>query len=107
MDRDLIPREVGFASASSLILFISVFFFVGVPSRSTLLKPQPSVTGTSVLETLWVAAHSRTVRERMEEVDDPTLDNLRKVGMFEICLGDVHSSRSVGLSEADSEALLE
>ena len=106
VDRDLSPQEVGFATASSLILFISVFFFVGVPSCSTLLKPQPSITGMSVLETLWVTAHSWTVHEHMKEVNDPTLDNLCKAGMFEICLGDLHSSQSVGLSEADSKALL-
>lgn len=71
------------------------------------MKPQPSVTGLSVLETLWIAAHSQTVREHMEEVDNPSLDNLRKAGMFQICLGDVHGSQHVASPESDSEALLE
>ena len=72
------------------------------PSRSVLARPD--INGVSVLETMWVAVHSRTIREHMADVEEPSLDNLRKAGMFMICLGDVHRSRVLA---PESEAILE
>ena len=51
-----------------------------------------SVTGTSVLECLWLEAHSAPIHTRMETIEEPHLDKLRTAGMFDVCLGDVGRS---------------
>jgi uncharacterized protein YjeT (DUF2065 family) len=104
IDKNLISFEVVFASGASLVLFVLAFFFVGMPPRRA--YPRPSINGVSVLETLWVAAHSRTIREHMTDVEEPSLDNLRKAGMFMIRLGDIYASR-VLVPDSESEAFLE
>ena len=86
VNKDFISVQVIFASVASLILLIIVSWFIGVPPR--VMQPRASVTGISVLETLWIAAHSWSLCEHMAEVNDPSLDNLRKAGKFQICLGD-------------------
>ena len=68
------------------------------------MRLRPNVTGLSVLETIWIVAHSGTLREHMENVDKASLDYLRKVGMFKICLGDIRGS---GALEGEHEAFLE
>ena len=75
-----------------------------MPQR--LACPRPSINGVSILETLWVAVHSRTIREHMADVEEPSLDNLRKAGMFTIRLGDIYASR-VLVPDSESEAFLE
>jgi hypothetical protein len=68
------------------------------------------VSGVSVLETLWIAAHSQALYERLADVDDASLDNLRAAGMFGICIADVkaeHSKPSHQDSESDRSTLLE
>ena len=94
--------QVAFASTASLILFVLVFCLIGIPSR--LPQHGSSVTGLSVLEVLWVAAHSRSLCESMADVHDPSLDHLRRVGMFKVCLGNIRGSQP---EEAESEAILE
>ncbi|KAF8554057.1 hypothetical protein OG21DRAFT_1581203 [Imleria badia] len=74
--------NVVFASIASLILFILVFHLIGMSSK--LPQNYSSITGLSVLETLWVAAHSQTLQDHMANVDNPSLDNLRKEGMFKV-----------------------
>ncbi|KAF8123873.1 hypothetical protein EV363DRAFT_1178868, partial [Boletus edulis] len=93
---------VVFASGASLVLLILAFLLVGIPAKDA--HPCSSINGVSVLETLWIAAHSRTIREHMADIEEPSLDNLRKAGMFTIRLGDVHASRSL---VSESEAFLE
>ena len=66
--------------------------------------PSPSIHGVSVLETLWIGVHSRTIHAHMTDIKEPSLDNLRKAGMFMICLGDIRASRVLA---PESEALLE
>ena len=50
------------------------------------------VSGTSVLECLWLEAHSESLHSRLETIEEPRLDRLRATGMFDICLGDVGRS---------------
>ena len=64
-----------------------VSWFIGVPSRT--MQPRVSIAGISVLETLWIAAHSWSLCERMAEVDDPSLGNLRKAGKFQTRFGNI------------------
>ena len=40
----------------------------------------------------------------MANVNDPSLDHLRRVGMFQVCLGNIRGSQS---DEAESESFLE
>ena len=68
------------------------------------MRPCPNITGLSVLEIIWIVAHSETLRGRMANVNNASLDNLRKVGMFELCLGDIRGSRVL---EGEREAFLE
>ncbi|KAG6370639.1 hypothetical protein JVT61DRAFT_11273 [Boletus reticuloceps] len=98
----LIFFKVVFASGASLVLLILAFLLVGIPSKYA--HPHSSINGVSVLETLWIALHSRTIREHMADIEEPSLDNLRKAGMFTIRLGDVYASRSL---VSESEAFLE
>ncbi|KIJ14602.1 hypothetical protein PAXINDRAFT_12700 [Paxillus involutus ATCC 200175] len=87
-----------FASTASFLLFVIGFFLVGWPSRRC-----TSVSGVSVLETLWIAAHSQVLHERMADIDDASLDNLRAAGMFGICIADVQSEYSIPTSRVDSK----
>jgi hypothetical protein len=67
------------------------------------------VSGVSVLETLWIAAHSQALYERMVDIDDTSLDNLRAAGMFGICIADVKAEPCTPnhrVSESDSDTLL-
>ncbi|KAF8132803.1 hypothetical protein EV363DRAFT_1259252 [Boletus edulis] len=91
-----------FASGASLVLLILGFLLVGMPPRFA--RHRPSINGVSVLETLWIAAHSRTICEHMADIEQPSLDNLRKAGMFTIRLGDIYASR---VMVPESEAFLE
>ena len=103
LHRDLILFQVIFASTASLILFILVLCLIRIPSR--LPQHGSSITGLSVLETLWVAAHSQTLCENMADVNNPSLDHLRRVGMFKVCLGNIRGSSQ--FNDAESETFLE
>lgn len=71
------------ASVASVVLLILAFYMVGVD------PPTPSaITELGVLETLWLEAHSHVLHERMLQVEDPTVHNLRVAGMFDVCLAD-------------------
>lgn len=50
------------------------------------------ISGTSVLECLWLEAHSELLHSRLQTVEEPRLDTLRAAGMFDICLGDIGRS---------------
>ncbi|KAF8836819.1 hypothetical protein BDN67DRAFT_973663 [Paxillus ammoniavirescens] len=97
--------NVLFASTASLVLSVIGCLLVGRLSRRC-----TSVSGVSVLETLWIAAHSQALYERMADIDDTSLDNLRAAGMFGICIADVKAERSTPshrVSESDRSTLLE
>ena len=53
-----------------------------------------SVSGTSVLECLWLEAQSDVHHVRLKAVDAPRLDKLRAAGTFEVRLGEVAGGRS-------------
>lgn len=69
-----------------------------------LMRPRPNATALSVLETIWTVAHCDTLREHMADVDNASLDHLRKACMFKICLGDIRGSWAL---EGEREAFLE
>lgn len=71
------------ASVASVMLFILAFYMLGVtPSTPS------AITTFGVLETLWLEAHSETLHERMMDVEEPTVYNLRVAGMFEVCIAE-------------------
>ena len=82
------------------------FSLIRIPSKSRLPQHASglSITGLSVLEILWIAAHSQTLHENMANVNNPSLDHLRRVGMFKVCLGNIQNSQA---EEAESEPFLE
>ena len=91
-----------FASGASLGLFLLAFLFVGMPLRHAFTHP--SINGVGVLEILWISTHSQIIHEHMADIEEPSLNNLRKEGMFTICLGDIHASQVLA---SESEAFLE
>lgn len=55
---------------------------LGIPSK--IPRNRPLVNGTSVLEVLWIGAHSRSLRKRLQIIGLPSSGTLRPGGMFEI-----------------------
>ncbi|KAF8546560.1 hypothetical protein OG21DRAFT_1607730 [Imleria badia] len=75
--------KVVIASVASVLLFILAFYMIGVGSWTP-----SAITELGVLEALWLEAHSEVLHERMLQVEDPTVYNLRVAGMFDVCLAD-------------------
>lgn len=68
---------------------------LGLPSKPA--QAIPLVEGTSVLEMLWVGAHTSSLRERLKAIVRPSPKKLRSGGMFDVYLakGDAaHESRN-------------
>ncbi|KAF8449296.1 hypothetical protein L210DRAFT_2656430 [Boletus edulis BED1] len=88
LNLNMIP--IVFASVASFTALILVPFIIGKkPSK----EHAPIVTGTSVLECLWLEAQSEELHSRIKAIEEPRSDNLRAGGMFDVSLGDiVHSS---------------
>lgn len=85
-----------------MTLFLLLFYIVGVSSPRSL-----PVSSLGVLETLWLESHSQRIHDRMLEVDDPSLDNLRRAGMFRVCLADELGVRRESDEQHDSFLTLE
>ncbi|KAF8415262.1 hypothetical protein L210DRAFT_3637385, partial [Boletus edulis BED1] len=51
------------------------------------------ISGTSMLESLWLEAHSEALHSRLNTIEDPRSDMSKAAGMFDVALGDIgHSS---------------
>lgn len=61
-----------------------------------------SISGTSVLECLWLEAQSEQLHSCLQTVGEPNLDALRAAGMFDVRLGDIGWS---GYAEAEQPIL--
>ena len=83
-------EKILFASMASFVSLILTIIIIG-KGPSTRKHPT-SVSGTSVLECLWLEAHSELLHSHIQTVEEPCLDTLRAAGMFEICLGDIGRS---------------
>ena len=59
-----------------------VYLMLGVPSKIT--RGRPLVEGATVLEMLWIGAHSRSLRKRLQAISLPSSEMLRSGGMFDI-----------------------
>ncbi|KAF8449309.1 hypothetical protein L210DRAFT_3640903 [Boletus edulis BED1] len=88
LNLNMIP--IVFASVASFTALILVPFIIG---KKTSKEHAPMVTGTSVLECLWLEAQSEELHSRIKAIEEPRSDNLRAGGMFDVSLGDIgHSS---------------
>ncbi|KAF8449306.1 hypothetical protein L210DRAFT_3640901 [Boletus edulis BED1] len=93
LNLNMIP--IVFASVASFIALILVPFIIGKkPSK----EHAPLVTGTSVLECLWLEAQSEALDSWIKAIEEPRSDSLRAGGMFDVSLGDI--GRSSLASEA-------
>jgi hypothetical protein len=102
--KDVDSFKVLFASTACLVLFAMVFFLIGRSSGHC-----TSVSGVSVLQTLWIAAHSQALYERMADIDDTLPVNMRAAGMSGIYIADVRPERclpSHRIRQSDSDTLL-
>ena len=81
--------QVMFASIASLVSLILAIIIIGKgPSR----EHPTSISGTSVLECLWLEAQSELLHSRLQTIEEPRVDTLRAAGMLDICLGDIGRS---------------
>ncbi|KAG6377267.1 hypothetical protein JVT61DRAFT_1331 [Boletus reticuloceps] len=88
-------QKIVFASVASFTALILVPLIVGKKSK----EHSPLITGTSVLECLWLEAQSEALHSRMKAIEEPRSDSLRAGGMFDVSLGDI------GRSSLASEAM--
>ncbi|KAF8440849.1 hypothetical protein L210DRAFT_3538526 [Boletus edulis BED1] len=93
LNLNIIP--IVFASVASFTALILVPLIVGKKSK----EHSPLITGTSVLECLWLEAQSEALHSRMKAIEEPRSDSLRAGGMFDVSLGDI------GRSSLASEAM--
>ncbi|EIW74666.1 hypothetical protein CONPUDRAFT_93831 [Coniophora puteana RWD-64-598 SS2] len=70
---------------SSLIMLCLAIRLGGIRNRGK----SPSILSVGVLEMIWLADHDPLMRSKVGEVENPTVDNLRAAGMFEVCFTDV------------------
>ncbi|KAH7920745.1 hypothetical protein BV22DRAFT_1132840 [Leucogyrophana mollusca] len=76
-----------FATVASLASIILAVIMTGAP-RARKTRTAPAIKSAGVLELLWLAVHLPDLREGLEAVEEPTVDNLRAAGMFDVCLAD-------------------
>ncbi|KAF8415831.1 hypothetical protein L210DRAFT_3584380 [Boletus edulis BED1] len=93
LNLNMIP--IVFASVASFTALILVPFIIGKKHSK---EHAPLVTGTSVLECLWLEAQSEELDSRIKAIEEPRSDSLRAGGMFDVSLGDI--GRSSLASEA-------
>ncbi|KAH7920599.1 hypothetical protein BV22DRAFT_790915 [Leucogyrophana mollusca] len=80
-----IPLSVALG-ASVMLLALSIYM-IGLGSDG--VGKGNSVYGMGVLELIWLASRSPELREGVGGVTNPTADNLRAAGMFDVRLADV------------------
>ncbi|KAH7925013.1 hypothetical protein BV22DRAFT_1065752 [Leucogyrophana mollusca] len=74
------------ALAASLIGLVLVVQMIGLAGRRS--QQEPVVKSAGVLEFIWLAVRMPTLKQGMEGLEDPTAENLRPAGMFDVCFGE-------------------
>ncbi|KAH0828806.1 hypothetical protein J3R83DRAFT_3254 [Lanmaoa asiatica] len=92
---NIIP--LGFALGASVTIFLLTFYIVGVTAPRSL-----AVSSLGVLETWWLESHSQLLHDRMLEIDNPSVNNLRSAGMLGVCLAD-ELATTKGHDEGDQD----
>ncbi|KAG6374752.1 hypothetical protein JVT61DRAFT_4128 [Boletus reticuloceps] len=76
-------QQIIFVSLASSTALVLVPFIIGKsPSKERL----PMISGTSVLGSLWLEAHSEALHSRLNTIEDPRSDRSRAAGMFDVAL---------------------
>lgn len=73
---------------------------LGVPSKPAPGQDIPLVQGTSVLEMLWVGAHTSSLRKRLKAIGLPSPKKLRSGGMFDVYLAKSETAQESRNTEA-------
>lgn len=81
-----IIRQLYIGLGASGALFILSLILMGRP-RATVLHPGLSDT-TGLLQLTWIVGQDPVIAERVADTDEPTDDNLRRAGMFEVNMGE-------------------
>ncbi|EIW82819.1 hypothetical protein CONPUDRAFT_151876 [Coniophora puteana RWD-64-598 SS2] len=87
-----------FAFFASLIMLVLAVYIAGVRTHD-----DPAVRGAGILEMLWLADRLPPLRQRLDGVAEPTVDNLRAAGMFEVCLAEKFREASGVVAKGESE----
>lgn len=91
-------QQVVFTSSASLVLFIVVYFILGLPSK--IPESHPVVEGTTILEMLWVGSHMSDVRRRLQAIGHPSPEELRSGRLFDVNLMEVQGVQESSHAEA-------
>ncbi|EIW83729.1 hypothetical protein CONPUDRAFT_142341 [Coniophora puteana RWD-64-598 SS2] len=69
--------------ASVIMLLLAVVLAGARRDKDTLV-----VSSVGMLEMLWLSNRKPVLRLQLDEVQEPTMDNLRSAGMFQVCLSE-------------------
>ncbi|KAG6374787.1 hypothetical protein JVT61DRAFT_4165 [Boletus reticuloceps] len=92
------PIPVIIASLASFTALVLVPFIIGKKSYK---QHSQWISGTSVLECLWLEAQSEALDSRLTAIEEPRSDRLRAAGMFDTCLGDTGRSSLTSMAEVE------
>ncbi|KAJ7189508.1 hypothetical protein GGX14DRAFT_609220 [Mycena pura] len=77
--------SIGLAG-SIVLLVLSGWIFIGTNNSI------PPFARLGLLQIIWIFEHHPELHEILEQVDDPTDDNLRSAGLVNVCLADAFAS---------------
>ena len=84
--------ELAVGCGTSIILLITVIVLIKRSFGVTLA----GTDATGILPSMWIAYHRPELRELFLEVTEPTIDNLRTMGMVEMQLADEKVPSALG-----------
>ncbi|KAJ7217259.1 hypothetical protein GGX14DRAFT_541785 [Mycena pura] len=85
---------VSIGLAGSIILLVLIgWICIGTKLTNS---SNPPLTRLGILQIIWIFEHHPELHEILEQVDDPTDDNLRSAGLVNVCLADAFSSTGHG-----------
>ncbi|KAF8434493.1 hypothetical protein L210DRAFT_3506559 [Boletus edulis BED1] len=83
------------SAVTASFVLLAIIYFVGSPTNQS-----TSINGISVLEILWIGAHTHKLREIFHKKATPSPEELRDMGVFYTCLiTDVTGSNSERMKE--------
>ncbi|KAG1767899.1 hypothetical protein EV702DRAFT_979800 [Suillus placidus] len=78
-----------FATSASVIMLGLALHTTGAFHASH--DSQAPISNAGALQLLWLGRHSASVHEALQDVEDPTEDNLRRAGMIDVCFASITS----------------
>ncbi|KAG2342610.1 hypothetical protein BDR05DRAFT_963797 [Suillus weaverae] len=91
VDEEVIALRLNlmFATSASVIMLGLALHMTGAFYASH--DSQAPISDAGALQLLWLGHHSASVHEALQDVDDPTEDNLRRAGMIDVCFASTTS----------------